>query len=193
MGGARSGKSTLAEAMLPADAAVEYVATGYVPEPGAGDGDWADRVARHRARRPTAWRTVETLDVAEILASTGPPVLVDCLTLWLTRVLDAVGAWQEEPGWAARAEERTGRLVAAWEATPRTVVAVVNDVGAGVVPGTAAGRIFRDMQGTLTARLAAAGDQVLHVVAGRAVEIPREAPRLPVWALSGGARSGDSR
>ena len=104
LGGARSGKSRYAESRLAAAPAVTYVATGGARD---GDAEWAARVAAHRARRPAAWRTVETTDVAACLRAAGPgtAVLVDCLALWLTAVLDDAGAWDPGP-----AESRPGAL-----------------------------------------------------------------------------------
>jgi adenosylcobinamide kinase/adenosylcobinamide-phosphate guanylyltransferase len=170
LGGARSGKSRIAERMLADVPDVVYVATGH---PAADDDvEWAARVARHRDRRPVGWRTVETTDVAALLRADGPPLLVDCLTLWLSRTLDAVGAWQADRGWEDRADDALADLREAWEATTRTVVAVANEVGSGIVPATATGRLFRDLQGRLNATLAAGADRAYLVVAGRAVPLP---------------------
>jgi len=167
LGGARSGKSTFAERRLHRVSDVEYVACG--PVPGAGDPEWADRVARHRARRPAAWRTVETLDLPAVLTRPGPPVLVDCLTTWLAGTMDACGVWSGEPDADARLAAAVDALVVAWAATPRRVTAVSNEVGSGVVPATASGRRFRDELGALNARIAAASDRVWLLTAG----IPR--------------------
>lgn len=167
LGGARSGKSVEAERRLAAFPGVEYVATG-----GARDGDpeWADRVALHRERRPASWRTTETCDLVPLLAERdAPPLLVDCLALWLTDAMDSVGAW-DDARWAnggARAlAARVTELTGALRATDRTVVAVSNEVGSGVVPGTPAGRRFRDELGRLNAAVAGECEQVLLVVAG---------------------------
>jgi adenosylcobinamide kinase/adenosylcobinamide-phosphate guanylyltransferase len=174
LGGARSGKSTRAEALLASEPAVRYVATGGTRDE---DPEWAARVAAHRARRPDGWTTLETLEVAEVLAEDGPPVLVDCLALWLTGVLDRAGAWQAEPGSAAYDEAlgevtaRVDELVAAVTASPARVVLVSNEVGSGVVPATASGRLFRDLLGSLNAAVAIACDQVELVVAGRTVTL----------------------
>lgn len=167
LGGARSGKSAEAERRLAAFPGVVYVATGGARE---GDEDWAHRVAQHRERRPAGWRTEETCDLVPLLAaSDGPPLLIDCLALWLTHVMDAADAWDDDAwrGGAARAvHARTAELTAAWRATRRTVVAVTNEVGSGVVPPTPAGRRFRDELGRLNAALAAESEHVLLVVAG---------------------------
>jgi len=152
--------------------AVTYVATGYLPGP--DDTEWLERVARHRSMRPATWETVETLDVAGLLDATGGPLLVDCLTLWLTRVMDDEGCWEDDSwsgGGAARLRARADRLVAALRASTRDVVLVTNEVGQGVVPATAAGRRFRDEMGLLNAATAAACDDVVLCVAGRTLRL----------------------
>ncbi|WP_205856160.1 nicotinate-nucleotide--dimethylbenzimidazole phosphoribosyltransferase [Phytoactinopolyspora endophytica] len=98
LGGARSGKSTFAENWVRALAdpgPVIYVATS---RPMPGDGEWADRVRRHQERRPSSWQTRETTDLAAVLRDTTGTVIIDCLTLWLTAILDDVGAWDEDDG-----------------------------------------------------------------------------------------------
>ncbi|MBH1933556.1 bifunctional adenosylcobinamide kinase/adenosylcobinamide-phosphate guanylyltransferase [Streptomyces sp. AV19] len=171
LGGARSGKSVEAERRLESFPDVLYVATGGTRD---GDGDWAARVALHRERRPASWRTAETCDLVPLLTSDGPPLLIDCLALWLTHAMDSVGAWDDERwanGGAAALAERVAGLVAAVRATRRTVVAVSNEVGSGVVPATASGRRFRDELGRLNAGVAGECEQVVLVVAGQAVRL----------------------
>ncbi|MEV8564315.1 bifunctional adenosylcobinamide kinase/adenosylcobinamide-phosphate guanylyltransferase [Streptomyces sp. NPDC051322] len=169
LGGARSGKSVEAERRLEAFPGVLYVATGGVRD---GDPEWAARVGLHRERRPGSWRTEETCELLPLLAADGPPLLIDCLSLWLTDAMDRVGAW-DDARWAADAERalraRVTELVAAVRATARTVVAVSNEVGSGVVPATPSGRRFRDELGRLNAAFGAECEQVLLVVAGQAV------------------------
>ncbi|MCP3817440.1 bifunctional adenosylcobinamide kinase/adenosylcobinamide-phosphate guanylyltransferase [Streptomyces sp. A3M-1-3] len=169
LGGARSGKSFEAERRLAAFPEVVYVATGGSRD---GDAEWAARVSTHRERRPGSWRTVETCDLVPLLAGDGPPLLIDCLALWLTDAMDRAGAW-DDARWARGGErelqERMGALVAAVRATRRTVVAVSNEVGSGVVPATASGRRFRDELGRLNAKVAGECEQVLLVVAGQAL------------------------
>jgi adenosylcobinamide kinase/adenosylcobinamide-phosphate guanylyltransferase len=112
---------------------------------------------------------VETLDVTGLLATAGPPLLVDCLTLWLTRVLDRHDAW-DDAAWPTAQKAVSAdveELLAAWRTTSRRVVAVTNEVGQGVVPATTAGRRFRDLMGQLNARLAAQTEDVRWCVAGR--------------------------
>ncbi|MEV7405919.1 bifunctional adenosylcobinamide kinase/adenosylcobinamide-phosphate guanylyltransferase [Streptomyces sp. NPDC091267] len=170
-GGARSGKSVEAERRLETYPEVVYVATG-----GGRDGDteWAARIGLHRERRPAAWRTEETCELVELLASDGPPLLIDCLSLWLTDAMDRVDAW-DDGAWAGGGEsklrKRTGELVAAFRGTRRTVVAVTNEAGSGVVPATAAGRRFRDELGRLNAAVADECERVLLVVAGQALTL----------------------
>ncbi|TJZ50892.1 bifunctional adenosylcobinamide kinase/adenosylcobinamide-phosphate guanylyltransferase [Streptomyces piniterrae] len=184
LGGARSGKSAEAERRLATFPDVLYVATGGTRE---GDAEWAERVALHRERRPSGWRTVETCDLVPLLAAAGPgadpgtgrpadaaPLLIDCLALWLTHAMDEVGAWDDE-AWEAGGRralrERTDALVAAVRAAHRPVVAVSNEVGSGVVPATAAGRRFRDELGRLNAAFGAECEQVLLVVAGQTLAL----------------------
>ncbi len=171
IGGARSGKSREAERILAAAPEVCYVATAYPPE---HDDEWSQRVRLHRDRRPSHWETVETLDLVSLLRDDGSALLVDCLTLWLTRVMDRHDAW-DDAAWASTAEKavlvEVDALVDAWAATRRRVVAVTNEVGQGVVPATAAGRRFRDVMGALNARLAAATEDVRWCAAGRVVTL----------------------
>ena len=164
LGGARSGKSSFAEALLARERDVDYVACGAVPD--GSDPEWADRVALHRGRRPSSWRTIETVDLPAVLGRPGPPVLVDCLTTWLARVMDDCGIWSEAPDADARLTAVMDTAVTAWEATRRRVVAVSNEVGSGIVPATPSGRRFRDELGVLNARVAAASPRVWLVTAG---------------------------
>ncbi|WP_263170957.1 bifunctional adenosylcobinamide kinase/adenosylcobinamide-phosphate guanylyltransferase [Streptomyces sp. SCSIO ZS0520] len=169
LGGARSGKSVEAERRLEAFPEVVYVATGGTRE---GDTEWASRVGAHRERRPGSWRTEETCELPPLLAETGPPLLIDCLSLWLTHAMDEADAW-DEAAWAGGGErqlqEKVRELVKAVRETRRTVVAVSNEVGSGIVPATASGRRYRDALGRLNAAFAAECEHVLLVVAGQAV------------------------
>jgi adenosylcobinamide kinase/adenosylcobinamide-phosphate guanylyltransferase len=164
LGGARSGKSSYAEGLLAGERTVEYVACGLVPTD--DDPEWAARVALHRARRPSSWSTTETVALAGVLERPGPPLLVDCLTTWLARVMDDCEVWSEAPGSDARLAAAIDELVAGWRGTRRRAVAVSNEVGSGIVPGTPSGRRFRDELGVLNARVAAASDRVWLVTAG---------------------------
>jgi adenosylcobinamide kinase / adenosylcobinamide-phosphate guanylyltransferase len=165
-----------AERLLAAEPSVVYVATA---RRDTADAEWAARIAAHRARRPSSWSTVETADLAALLRDHDvhdAPLLIDCLTLWLTNVLDDAGAWSASGADAdplSAADDKCAaaidELVAAWRSVRGRVVAVSNDVGSGVVPDYASGRRFRDELGTLNARIAADSDDVLMVEAG----IPR--------------------
>ncbi|KDN86432.1 cobalamin biosynthesis protein [Kitasatospora cheerisanensis KCTC 2395] len=177
LGGARSGKSTRAEQLLADRPDVLYVATSGTRD---GDADWAHRVDLHRARRPAGWRTAETCELEAVLAddSDPAPVLIDCLALWLTAVMDEHRAWDDErwaDGGREAVEARCAALAAAWAGTRRTAVAVSNEVGMGVVPATASGRRFRDTLGRLNMAVAEASEQVLLVVAGQVLTIKARA------------------
>ncbi|MGW3634849.1 bifunctional adenosylcobinamide kinase/adenosylcobinamide-phosphate guanylyltransferase [Streptomyces sp. NPDC005122] len=169
LGGARSGKSVEAERRLESFPNVLYVATGGTR---GGDDEWASRVSAHRERRPGSWRTTETCDLVPLLAEEGPPLLVDCLSLWLTDAMDSVSAW-DDAEWAGGGERalraRVEELTAAVRGTRRTLVAVSNEVGSGIVPATASGRRYRDELGRLNAGFGAECEHLLLVVAGQAL------------------------
>ncbi|GAB2583078.1 bifunctional adenosylcobinamide kinase/adenosylcobinamide-phosphate guanylyltransferase [Kribbella endophytica] len=167
LGGARSGKSTAAERLLANIPDTLYVATG---GDGSADPEWADRIAKHRERRPASWGLAETIDLVPLLASDGPPLLIDCLTLWLARTMDACGIW-EHPENLGQVEQRIEALATAWSSTPRQVVAVSNEVGSGVVPADAGTRLFRDLMGRVNATISRESDTVLWCVAGRTVTL----------------------
>ncbi|MFM1965099.1 MAG: bifunctional adenosylcobinamide kinase/adenosylcobinamide-phosphate guanylyltransferase [Actinomycetota bacterium] len=172
LGGARSGKSREAERRALQYADVMYVATA-APRP--GDADWAARVDAHRARRPAHWRTVEgpgALIPALRDARAGSAVLVDCLTLWLTGVLDAASPdWEDTAALAGGAQAATKELIDALTACRADVILVSNEVGMGVVPATRAGRLFADLLGRAHQDIAGACDRVTLMVAGRGMEI----------------------
>jgi adenosylcobinamide kinase / adenosylcobinamide-phosphate guanylyltransferase len=155
LGGARSGKSRYAEGLLTAlPSPWIYLATA-----DARDAEMAERIAAHRTRRGTGWQTIEAPhDLALRLeaAPAGAPVLVDCLTLWLSnRMLAEVDV-----------DTEIGHLEAALDRRAGPVVLVSNEVGFGIVPDNALARRFRDLQGRLNQRIAARADRVVLVVAG---------------------------
>lgn len=168
-GGARSGKSSYAEGLLAGSEQVDYVATS---ARNPDDPEWTARIAAHIARRPSSWSTLETLDVAAVLTRDGPPALVDCLGVWLTRELDETNAWEDPEAATPLLSQRIDELANAVATTSRRVVLVTNEVGSGVVPATQAGRTFRDWLGILNASVADACDEVLLCVAGRALSLP---------------------
>jgi adenosylcobinamide kinase / adenosylcobinamide-phosphate guanylyltransferase len=154
LGGARSGKSRYAESLVTAlPPPWIYVATGE-----ALDAEMAERIAAHRARRGIGWSTVEAPRAlaATLSAHGSAPVLVDCLTLWLSNLMMADAAIDEE----------IERLVAALAKARAPVVLVANEVGSGIVPDNALARRFRDLQGALNQRIAACADHVVLMVAG---------------------------
>jgi adenosylcobinamide kinase/adenosylcobinamide-phosphate guanylyltransferase len=153
LGGARSGKSAHAEGLIGAlPSPWTYIATAQ-----AFDQEMRERIAEHRRRRDGRWITLEApLDLAGALAATKGPVLVDCLTLWLTNLMLA----------EADREAAFTALEAALDAAAHPVVLVSNEVGLGIVPDNALARAFRDEAGRLNQRLARRADRVLFMVAG---------------------------
>ena len=150
LGGARSGKSALAERLAAAADTVTYIATMHVGD----DAGLAERVATHRRRRPEHWRTVEADDdlIAALENAEG------------TVLLDSLGPWVA--GHAEFAADVDGLCAALGRRAGDTIV-VSDEVGLGVVPSTAAGGQFRDALGTANQAVAAVADRVLLVVAGR--------------------------
>jgi adenosylcobinamide kinase/adenosylcobinamide-phosphate guanylyltransferase len=154
IGGARSGKSRYAESLIAAlPPPWVYVATAQPRDP-----EMAERVATHRARRGSAWTTIEAPhDLADTLsAHATAPVLIDCLTLWLSNRMLADADIMAEI-------ERLERVLGE-RAAPMVVVA--NEVGFGIVPDNALARRFRDEQGLLNQRIAMLADRVVLMVAG---------------------------
>lgn len=160
LGGARSGKSRHAEALterLPPPWA--YVATGQ-----AFDEEMRERIEHHKARRDGRWTTVDApLDLGGTLRSMndGRPVLVDCLTLWLSNHMLA----------GHDIERETERLVEVLARPRGPWFCVSNEVGFGIVPENALARRFRDAQGRLNQRIAAVADEVILVVAGLPMKV----------------------
>jgi adenosylcobinamide kinase/adenosylcobinamide-phosphate guanylyltransferase len=156
LGGARSGKSRHAERLI--ERLAEHGIYCATAEP--GDAEMAERIAAHRARRGAFWRTVEApLALPEAIRAESRvdrPVLVDCLTLWLTNVILA----------GREIEAEVAALVAALRDAAGPVVLVANEVGLGLVPETPLGRRFRDEAGRLNQEIAALADRVVFVAAG---------------------------
>jgi uroporphyrin-III C-methyltransferase len=171
LGGSRSGKSRHAERLAAAASPVTYVAAS-TGDP--NDPEWVTRIERHRQRRPAAWSTVETRDLAKLFTrDEDGTLLIDSITTWLAGVMDEFGCWYEppEPDSDRRLEDALDALARSWAATRSSVIAVSDEVGSGVVPPTAAGRRFRDVLGELNQRLAAAADEVWLVTAGIATRL----------------------
>lgn len=172
LGGARSGKSTHAEKLAtgtlfgaPPRPAV-YIATAQ-----AGDVEMATRIMAHRARRGVGWTTIEEpLRLAEALegaAARSQPVLVDCLTLWLSNLMEA----------GADIDQATDDLLGVVADYESPVVFVSNEVGLGLVPETPLGRSFRDAQGRLNMRIAQQADRVILMAAGLPLTMKDRPPR----------------
>jgi adenosylcobinamide kinase/adenosylcobinamide-phosphate guanylyltransferase len=185
IGGGRSGKSTEAEVRLAAEPDVTYLAAGPWPQAtreagpdtsaaddGEADAEWAERVARHRARRPPWWRTAEGLDLAGHLRESAGALLIDGIGTWLAGIMDEAGLWAGQPGAQPAVAGRIDELIDAWRQTRALVVAVTDQVGSGLVPANPAGRIFRDQLGWLNQRLAAESEVNLQVVAGQVATLP---------------------
>jgi adenosylcobinamide kinase/adenosylcobinamide-phosphate guanylyltransferase len=156
LGGARSGKSRYAEELVEAAAACGT----YCAIAEAGDAEMAERIAVHRARRGPFWRTVEEpLELSPIIATETTrerPLLIDCLTLWLSNLLLA----------AKPVDKEADILCGALRLAAGPVVLVANEVGMGLVPQTPLGRQFRDAAGRLNQQVAALANRVVFVAAG---------------------------
>jgi len=165
LGGARSGKSALAERWahehVDAGGSVAVVATAE-----AFDDEMRERVARHRADRPAVWTTIEEpLDLAAAIAAAPPDALavVDCLTTWLANL-----AFH---GRAGDTDAAATRALDAIAARPGQTIVISNEVGSGIVPADAGTRAYRDELGRLNQRFAVAADEALLVVAGRVLRL----------------------
>jgi adenosylcobinamide kinase/adenosylcobinamide-phosphate guanylyltransferase len=173
LGGARSGKSTHAEKL------VTGTLFGASPQPAvyiataeAGDVEMATRIMAHRARRGGSWTTIEEpLKLAgalEAAAAHGQPVLVDCLTLWLSNLMHA----------GEDVDEATDDLLRSLDDHKMPVVFVSNELGLGLVPETALGRRFRDAMGRMNMAVAERADRVIFMAAGLPLVMKdRPAPR----------------
>jgi adenosylcobinamide kinase / adenosylcobinamide-phosphate guanylyltransferase len=158
LGGAGSGKSALAERLISRTGIpVTYLATATAA---ATDGEMAARIAAHQARRPDAWRTVEAgAELVDHLAAVEGPALVDSLGTWVAGV----------PDFAVDSD----RLCQVLKGRRGDTVVVTEEVGLGVHPSSASGRRFRDALGLLNQAVAQVADEVLLVVAGRALHLER--------------------
>lgn len=196
LGGARSGKSVVAEDLAgrlgrSRSQDVWYLATAAPAAP--GDADWAARIAAHRSRRPSTWTTIETAsdgDLAGALLAAGGVALVDSLGTWVAAALERctvalseaaigpepVGGSDSPTGPPSPLDlsVAVGELV---EALCRrrdqqlATVIVSEEVGLGVHPVSASGRQFRDLLGSVNQAVAKAADQVMLVVAGRVLPL----------------------
>lgn len=159
LGGVRSGKSRFALDIAARAASVTFVATAR-----ACDDEMSSKIERHRAERPQHWQTKEApLAIAEAIYAgddRNELVLVDCLTLFASNLMEAHG----DDGVAIAS--RIDALCTALRNTNRSIVLVSNEVGSGIVPAYPAGRQFRDLLGEINQQVAAIADQVVLMIAG---------------------------
>ncbi|MEO8559248.1 MAG: bifunctional adenosylcobinamide kinase/adenosylcobinamide-phosphate guanylyltransferase [Rhodospirillales bacterium] len=172
LGGARAGKSRYAEGLIDGSGAPTAV---YIATAQPGDIEMATRIAAHRAQRSGNWLTVEEpLALADAVSANvqlGRPILVDCLTLWLSNLLGA----GEDP------DEATDHLLHAMADAPCPVILVSNEVGLGIVPDNALAREFRDYAGRLHQRIATEIQRVVFVAAGLPLLL-KDRPVARDWA-----------
>lgn len=183
LGGARSGKSTLALQL--AERTMSRVLFAATAE--AHDADMATRIARHRAERPGEWETLEepralapalTLALGRVDdAGAYGTVVIDCLTLWVSNLLLQ---HEDDPEAEARIVERARDLLAAYAAHEASWIVVSNEVGFGVVPPTPLGRRYRDALGRVNQLFAAAADEAYLLVAGLALDLKAAGARALV-------------
>jgi adenosyl cobinamide kinase/adenosyl cobinamide phosphate guanylyltransferase len=168
LGGARSGKSTLAVRLGSAfDGAVAVVATAE-----ARDEDMAERIRAHRAARPAGWETVEApLGLLAAIEEVREDafLILDCLTLWVSNALEAGASGDEVEGEA-------GKLASALAGRRVPSVVVSNEVGLGIVPANELARRYRDVLGRVNAAFAAEASRSFLVVAGRGLPLEEVTP-----------------
>jgi adenosylcobinamide kinase / adenosylcobinamide-phosphate guanylyltransferase len=184
LGGARSGKSAFAERLAAnSGRTVAFIATAT-----ADDDEMRERIARHRASRTREWHTLEEpLDLAGAVLQAyklADVVLLDCITLWLGNMLmqesgqvesDDKGKEATSNLFDERALKQIEALLAVIQSAEphKTLIVVTNEVGLGIVPAYALGRVYRDTLGYVNQMLAQAADRVYLMVAGLAVDIKR--------------------
>lgn len=178
IGGARSGKSTFAEEL----AKKMQRPTLYIATAQNRDAEMADRIAKHRASRPSTWQTVEApLDLETAILESGDQaevLLVDCLTLYISNLLlERLGdlSDQDDPRIPPEEEqvilEKVKSVLKAAKRVSGTIIFVSNEVGWGIVPLYHSARAYRDVVGRANQLLAAAADRVYFVQAGMALEL----------------------
>jgi adenosylcobinamide kinase/adenosylcobinamide-phosphate guanylyltransferase len=172
LGGARSGKSSFAESLAKDMLAVTYIATA-----DSKDSEMEARIERHKKRRPSCWHTWEgdIRSLADDIPNMEGTLLLDCLTMYLSRLMLASpeSEGEDETAWdAAEREilESIGKIFSSARDAGKNLIAVSNETGLGVVPPYLLGRRFRDMQGRANQIAAARADEVALMVAG-----------LPLW------------
>ena len=168
LGGARSGKSSLAVQLARrAGTRVTVVATAE-----ARDDEMAARIEQHRAERPADWTTIEeplALSATIQSVEAGDALIIDCLSLWAANALER----------ELDVERDAAAAAATAAARPGATIAVSNEVGLGVVPATPLGRRYRDVLGRVNAIWADAAEDVFFVAAGRVLRLARAEEALP--------------
>ncbi len=164
LGGARSGKSALAvRAAVELGTPVTFIATASILD----DDEFAKRIELHRAQRPTDWQTIEEPDDlvgALARALKDSTVVIDCLTLWVSNLM-------EHGHSDSRVLERALELADATRCRSGATFVVTNEVGSGIVPGDYLSRRFRDLLGAVNATLASRADDAFLVIAGRVLSL----------------------
>ena len=179
LGGARSGKSTFAEKLaLNSRRSVAFIATAV-----AGDEDMRDRIARHQATRPASWHTIEEplylADAVRQAAINADVLLLDCMTTWLANWLfSQQGVLDDAAISALHYDNVLSEVDALLQASStlgvgKTLIIVTNEVGLGIVPAYALGRVYRDILGLVNQRIAVAATHVYLMVAGLGIDIKR--------------------
>lgn len=166
LGGVRSGKSNFAQRLAGmVGGNVIFLATAQ-----AGDDEMAERISKHKASRPTSWRTIEEpLELAQVLqteAASADVVLVDCLTLWLSNLLLRNGDSAE-----AEALRQVSKILDVHRHSNASYILVSGEVGLGLVPPYPLGRAFRDIMGRVNQKLAQSADRVFMLLAGIPLEL----------------------
>jgi len=167
LGGARSGKSRLAQKLAVPAERVTYVATAQAA--GDHDSEMAARIEHHKTHRPATWQTIEEplalADAVERAAREADTVLVDCLTLWLSNLF-----WEHRTGALGHVEDtvrtQLQRIAGTAHSQRPHVILVANELGSGTVPEAAITRAFRDTQGLLNQWAAELANEVILTVAG---------------------------
>ena len=181
LGGVKSGKSDFAQKLaLDEGGRVLFLATAQ-----ARDDDMRQRIAAHQHRRPKDWRTAEEpLDLSQTLdtqSRNADIVLVDCITVWLSNVMEAASPkGLDEPDIAATERvlaTQIGSLHDWYRSGPASLILVSNEVGMGLVPPYPSGRAYRDLLGTTNQRLATLATEVYLLVAGIPIELKQLAAR----------------
>jgi adenosylcobinamide kinase/adenosylcobinamide-phosphate guanylyltransferase len=172
LGGARGGKSAFALTLAERGQNVLFVATAE-----ARDGDMSQRIERHRSERPGHWLTLEEpVRLAEGIQQTidthaVDTVIIDCVTLWVSNILLMVDADDATHRAEDEARARAEALLDVIATSSARWIVVSNEVGMGIVPSTKLGRDYRDLLGRVNQQIAAVADQVVFMIAGRALEL----------------------